>query len=370
MIYALIFLVIIGITLNSISKKYVLYNLTYRREISKKIVEIGEEFEVVTVVENRKMLPVTFLQVIEKFPSSLNYKFKAVIQPTADYVYHTTTMLIMPYQRVKRNYRVYCNKRGRFIFRDVTLIGGDLLGFNTTIDNVDYSQDIVVLPKVADLDSTIIPYGDYNGDFSVKRWIIDDPVLTIGIKEYTGTEPEKTIHWPSSLKSGRLMVKKFDYTSDNTVMVLLNIECSKPFWAGIKQEEIEECISIARAVVEKFEESGIPYGFTTDAYYSGNNGGGSAQAAGFGATHYYNIVENLGRIDYDICMSFEELLLKQMNNNGNYTTFVIITPSILEPYIEPINNLSKKAMKTIVITLGNTNMEYLNGDILAFIKRR
>lgn len=369
MIYVLVFLVIIGITLNSISKKYVLYNLTYKREINKRIVEIGEEFEVVTVVENRKMFPVTFLQIIEKFPSSLNYKFKAVIQPTTDYVYHTTTMLIMPYQRVKRNYKVYCNKRGRFIFRDVTLIGGDLLGFNTTIDNVDYSQDIVVLPKAADLDSTIIPYGDYNGDFSVRRWIIDDPVLTVGIKEYTGTEPERTIHWPSSLKSGRLMVKKFDYTSDNTAMILLNIECSKPFWAGINKKDIEECISIARAVVEKFEELGIPYGFATDAYYSGNNEGGSVQAAGFGVTHYYDIVENLGRIDYDICISFEELLLKQINNNVNYTTLVIITPSILESYVEHINSLSQIAIKTIVIALESTNMKYLGNDILSFIKR-
>jgi hypothetical protein len=370
MIYALIFLILVGISLNLISKKYVLYNIIYKREISKNVVEIGEEFEIVTVLENKKILPVTFIQVVEKFPTTLNFKLKAAVQTTVDYLLHTSTMKIMPYQRIKRSYKVFCMHRGRYILRDATLIGGDLLGFNTVNKNVEYSQEIVVLPKAVDLSKEIMPYGDYNGDYSVKRWIIDDPILTIGIREYTGCESYRTIHWPSSLKSGRLMVKKFDFTAENTVMVLLNIECSKPFYVGIKKEKIEKCISIAAAIIEQFEEIGILYGLITNSQYCGTATDSTIEMAGYGVAHYNNTIENLGRIDIGSCMGFEELLLKLINNIGNYTTFVIITPSILEPYIEPINILNEKTMKAMIISLQESNLEYLSDDIQTFIERR
>lgn len=366
MIYTLIFLMVIGISLNMISKKYVLHNIIYKREISKNVVEIDEEFEITTVLENKKILPVTFIQVVEKFPTTLNFKLNAVLQTSANYIMHTSTMQIMPYQRIKRSYKVFCLQRGRYIFRDVTLIGGDLLGLNTVDKNIEYSQEIVVLPKIADLSKEIMPYGDY----SVKRWIIDDPILTIGIREYTGSESYKTIHWPSSLKSGKLMVKKFDFTAENTVMVLLNIECSKPFYIGINQEKIEKCISIAAAIIEQFEEAGMPYGVITNSQYCGVTEETMIEMVGCGIAHYNNTIENLGRIDIGACMGFEELILKLINNIGNYTTFVIITPHILEPYIEPINILSENTMKAIVISLQDDNLEYLNDDIQTFIERR
>lgn len=370
MTYALIFLVLIGILLNMISKKYVLYNINYKREISKNVVEINEEFEIMSILENKKILPVTFIQIIEKFPLTLNFKAKAVVEITANYILHTSTMKIMPNQRIKRKYKVFCKHRGRYIFRDVTLIGGDLLGLNTVEKNIEYSQEIVVLPSVVDLGKEIMPYGDYNGDYSVKRWIIDDPILTIGLREYTGSESYRAIHWPSSLRCGRLMVKKFDYTTENTVMVLLNIECSKPFYTAINQEKVEKCISIARTIIEQFEEAAIPYSLITNSQYCGVTLGSTIEKVGYGSIHYNNTIENLGRIDISACMGFEEMLFKLTNNIGNYTTFLIITPSILEPYIEPINILSSKIMKAIIISLKDINIEYLNDDIQTFIERR
>lgn len=369
MIYVLIFLILIALVLNILSKKYVLHKLYYGREISKKIVEIDEEFEIVTVVENRKLLPVTFLQVAEKFPSALRYRFKASFMESNEYMFHKTAMLVLPYQRIKRSYKVFCNKRGRLIFRDVSLIGGDMLGLNTSVKDLEYLQEVVVLPEKIDLANEIVPYGSYYGDISVKRWIIDDPILSVGVREYTGTEPMKNIHWPSSLRTGGLMVKQFDFTSDNTVMIALNIECSKPFWSGMNIQKIEKCISIARGVIENFEEAGTPYGLATDAHYNGSQNFSSIEAAGFGRVHYNNTVESLGRIEYGICMSFEELLRRIARGAGSYTTFVIITPVVLEDYIDSINSLSERAVRTVLISLDINNLEHLKSGILTYVER-
>ena len=101
-------------------------------------------------------------------------------------------------------------------------------------------NEIIIFPQKLDIEKSITPLGSFNGDISVKRWIIDDPLMTIGIREYTGNESERFIHWPSSLKYNSLMVKNFDFTTDNNVLIALNIESMKPYWQCIDEEAIEK----------------------------------------------------------------------------------------------------------------------------------
>ena len=110
MIYVLFFLVAIALVLNRISKSYVLHDFSYSREISKKTVEIDEEFEIATVAENNKLLPITFLQIIEKLPQALKYRFKAGVTESGEYIFHKMAMMMLPYQRIKRVYKVTSRK--------------------------------------------------------------------------------------------------------------------------------------------------------------------------------------------------------------------------------------------------------------------
>ncbi|MDQ7096353.1 DUF58 domain-containing protein [Desulfosporosinus sp. PR] len=358
MVYALLFLILLGWGLNVVSQKYGLQNVIYRREISRSVVEIDEEFQITTILENNKLLPVTFLQVTEKFPAMLNYKFKADLLATVQYVFHKTTLLLKPYERVSRVYTVFARQRGQYTFKEVTLAGGDLLGLNYSHKEVEFEQKVLVLPKSLPI-SGLQPYGDYYGNISVRRWIIDDPILLTGVREYTGFESERTIHWPSSLKAGRLMVKQFDYTAENSVMILLNIECSRPSWFNINQEKVEQCISLARGVLDELEQAGIPYGFCTDAYVSGASNKLNTIHQGIGAYHYSEIVESLGRIINSLNLNFEDLLRNFARLGGICTTYILITPTVLEPYIWAMNELSAQTTKIILISLDETNFEHL-----------
>lgn len=367
MAYLLLFLVVVGIILNRLSKKFALLGVTYSREISKRILEIGEDFHITTVLENRKFLPVTFLQIIERFPSGIEYRFKADQFKSTEFLYHTITMFLLPFQRIKRIYTATCNKRGRYIFEDVSIIAGDLLGLNTFMESIRYSQEIIVLPKSIDLKNELIPYGSYNGNLSVQRWIIDDPTMIIGIKEYTGLEPAKTIHWPSSLRTGSLMVKKFDFTLENTAMIILNVECDKPFWVDIKPDDIERCISITRGVIEKFESLGIPYGFATNSIMHGLPASRNIIYPSSGPSHLETLLECLGRVSYSISLTFEELLLRLNRRDIKCSTYVIITPKVLESYVESINNLVSELEEIILISLKDTNLEFISQDILKYL---
>lgn len=352
-------LAIIALTylLNNISLHFGFDDLEYRMEIPDGLYEIGEDITVTSIVENKKILTISFLEVRELFPEQFNIQSN---------VY---TLFIMPFQRVRRTYKVKALKRGHYSLDDVQLKLGDFIGLRSEHKRFLSNNQLTVLPARADLDRDIVPLGSLSGDVSVRRWLVDDPLMTVGIREYTGTEPRKYIHWPSSLRHGQLMVKQFDYTTDNSVMILLNMETMKPCWKPVEEDILEEGISLARGVMEVMEAEGIPYGFASNAFNDSLERRGYYYPTGLGQSHLATFLETLGRLHYRIPAFFELSLEELQQHRGNYTTVVIITPRILESYIQPINQLSHSMGRTVVISLEGEHLEALAGNIIKYRRR-
>ncbi len=358
MVLLLFGVIIFTYIINRLTLAFGFINLEYKMEIDKTTAEIGEKIEVSSILENRKPLNISFLKVVENFSKGFNMR-------TNQY-----TIFIMPYQRVVRKYKISAVKRGLYTVQSTNFEIGDFAGFKTERKVFPMKKEIVILPKKIELAENIVPLGSLSGDISVKRWIIDDPLMTIGIREYTGSEPERFIHWPSSLKYGNLMVKNFDFTTDNSVMVVLNIETMKPSFKRIEEDIIEKAISLTRGILEEFQESRIPYGFVTNANnYESKYRKGHYYQSGLGQNHLNVFLEVLGRIDDSVPTSFETTLKELIRKKGNYTTIVIITPRLLDDYIYGINLLSKTVSSTVVISLEGTLLNQLNKNIKKYRSR-
>lgn len=355
MIWFLLGIIVFTLLLNKISLKYGFERLHYKMEIEKSMVEIGEDIPFTSTLENPKPLTISFLKVIEKFPSGL---------AADENIY---SIFMMPYQRIKRTYNVKAVERGLHRITDVELILGDFIGFDNAIENLKIDNKITILPEKIDLAKKISPVGDLYGDTSVRRWIVDDPLMTVGIREYTDGDPQKYIHWTSSMRYGELMVKKFDFTTDNSLMILLNMETSKPYWSDIDGDLIEESIKVCRAVIEEMEDLKIPYGFTSNAFnIDSEHSKEYYYYPGMGKAHKDRFLEVLGKINYAVSSSLEETLSNLSRRKGNYSTVVVITPKLLESYINPLNKLSKVITKMVVIAMDDENLNSLNYDILKY----
>lgn len=353
-------MVFIGFLFNRIEKKYVLHRLVISRALNKQSVESGEAFTITLTIENRKLLPVAFLQITEVFP--LKFRFGQAGHRVPGGQEFSSVLAVLPYQRVSRIRRCSCNHRGRYFFQSLSVSGGDLLGIDTVNKPMEDFQEIIVLPKPINLNRGFAPWGSYYGNFSIRRWIMEDPILTVGIKEYTGTEPYHTIHWASSLKCGKLMVRQFDHSTDRSVKIILNIETAKPFWANIDEAKIEKCISIARSIVEQLEAICVPFVCCTDADTDDCNDSRS----GCGRTHTRAILEMLGGITYRLRCPLEQLLLDMGKTLKPNTSVILITPSILQSYIEPINSLYKSTNQMMVVSLNPEHFKNLKQEILCF----
>lgn len=348
-------IILITYMVNNFTLNHGFNNLSYKLQVEKNTGEIGEEIEIQSTIENKKAMAVSFLKVSEIFPRFFNIRT------------NTYSLFIMPYQRVKRSYKVCVERRGLYLLEDVKLEIGDFIGFDLNRKLIKIQEELMIYPKKIDIRENLQPIGSFTGDISVKRWIIDDPLMTIGIREYTGNEAERFIHWPSSLRHGNLMVKNFDFTSDNSVLIILNVETMKPSWKAVEEELTEKVISLARGVMEEFEDAKIPYGFACNEYNSRSDFGRNYfYQPGLGSNHLDKLLQVLSRITYKMPSAFKNTLRDIGEKRGNYSTVVIITPRILDDYIEDLNKLSKRVNKAIVISTEEENFSNLNKNIMKY----
>lgn len=253
----------------------------------------------------------------------------------------------MPFQRLTRTVTAEMNKRGRYTIGNTVLFGGDFLGLSSTIQYHDLQREIVVLPKRADIADVGTLLGGFIGDISTNRFIIEDPVLTIGYRDYTGREPLKSISWTQTAKTGKLMVKKYDYTLDLMVVIVLNTEVKNR--KHFSQESLEYCFSVTRTICEYLEKKAINYCFITNSILTGSVGSGASVAKGLGHNHLMAVLEALGRASYNNFESFETTVKKALKFNEHGTTYIVITParSQIEKPIQYLKSASNARVTVI-----------------------
>lgn len=321
----LVLLLAAGALLEHLSRRHCLDRLSYDLRFDRTLAECGETFEMTSTVSNGRRLPVMYLRVMENVPEELTLEEDGGVErrertlgTAASKAFIHQTMAIMPRRSAERRLRASLPARGRYVFRGATLTAGDLIGLHEESMEIKLMREIVIYPKKIDVPSEEA-FGGYLGDVSVRRYILSDPILTVGFREYTGREPQRDISWPRSLRDNRLMVKQYDYTAEPTATVLLNI-------AGGSAAQIERCYGLARGVCEELERRRVSYSFLTNAGVAGAAGMWTYLGDGTGRKHLMTILEGLGRALYEPVFSFDRLLSSAAKGTDDKRAFILITP--------------------------------------------
>lgn len=255
--------------------------------------EPGQDFEILLTFQNRSRFFLPFLRFREYIPEGLEPRLdrEHIYLGAFGRRYASGTLWLAPRRRLQRAIPVTAGRRGCYTLSDLQVTGGDFLGLREEVGHFNKLREIVVYPAPAACPELTQVFGGFLGELSVRRFLQEDPVLTLGFREYTGREPMKTISWPQSARRGELMVKVFDYTLEPTVSVLLNVQCDGP-----RQEElIEACYRLTRGVCDQLEARGVKYDFRMNAITAGEFTPPDQFTLGLGSAHYYGIMEQLGR---------------------------------------------------------------------------
>ena len=309
----------------------------HRADPTADTVEPDEVFDIITELSNgtRRFLP--FIGLHEAVPLELEIHTEGIKTRVGGQGlrYMMSTAYLMPRQRLLRRVTASLPARGRYFLRGATLQMGDFLGLQEATEYFSRFSEIVVIPRPLQSPKAMETLGGFLGDVSVNRFIFEDPVLTLGFREYTMREPMKHISWTQTARWGQMMVKNFDHTLELTVTVLLNVQCE----GENAHTLVERCFSLSRTVCEELEGRGIQYDFITNASAAGALSLWSRVGEGLGARHLMTILEGLGRATYAHTEAFGDIMHRLAARAQQGRCFVIITPRDLSDCVRELTRL-------------------------------
>ena len=262
---------------------------TYAPSLSR--AEPGQALHLTVTATNHSLMPIGYLRANLTCPRDTGISEELVVGQERFHETVGLTFRLWGRQQLVRTIPLRLNSRGVYTFGDAYLYRGDFLGLKEVNDQYSFHHQVLVYPRELDSAPLRDALGSYCGELIAQRHLIRDPILTLGIREYSGREAMKTISWSQSARRGQLMVREFDYTRDLSCTVLLAID-----GIGAKDAQtLDRCCSIARTVCQELTDRGVQVDLYTNAPLWGyaNRGVWSCSAS---PGHMGDVLETLARL--------------------------------------------------------------------------
>ena len=348
-----LFLILTILVLGFLERRWAPYALQYIQASSQGasvLAQPGEKVIWTTTVENHGPLPVPFLRLELRFPNELQSADSDlwIRGHSRSGIQRWTTeerLSLGAHRSRSRSIPLTPLRRGEFEPGGCRLSVGDLLGFQETSLELPAGK-LVVMPEPAKNLRTFQAVSGFLGDISVRRFILEDPILTIGFRDYTGREPMKDVSWTRTAMTGKLQVKQYDHTAEQSVTILLNAE-------GACAEEMEAMFRQMRSVCEELERKKIPFSIRTNGCLNGPVGKLFHLSEGLGQQHLNTILYSLGRADYTCYFSFRQLARKALDHRKSNESYLVISPKESPVLSQSIRQLEAASGHPVCILYGS-----------------
>lgn len=252
--------------------KRALRGVGYKRYFNRTQAYEGDTVEMVEEIVNAKLLPLTWLRLESAVPAGLQFGSQENLSVSSGEISqnHNSLFYLKPYRHIRRRHTVTCAQRGIYLLESATMTTGDPLGFTKKVRRYPLELHLTVYPSCLELEDLPLPVHGWLGELPVKRWIMEDPFLQAGTREYAPGDPFHRIHWKASARTGILQVHKKGTTADSKLVVCLNVEDSAGMWRNATDiSRIERGIRYAATVITYALHNGIQTGLISNGRLPG-----------------------------------------------------------------------------------------------------
>lgn len=159
--------------------------------------QVGRSLDESFVVTNRAFLPKLWLE----------------LRDESNLPGHRASHVI-PALGARGSYRWYvttpCLVRGEFRLGPMTVTSGDPFGLFTAPRRLGATSHVIVYPATVPISRFELPLGVLSGGDAERRRAQFITTNAAGVREYATGDSFNRIHWPSSARKDRLMVKEFE----------------------------------------------------------------------------------------------------------------------------------------------------------------
>ncbi len=338
--------------------RYCLSRVEYRRKLSADHVFFGEEVQLEVDIANRKALPLPWIHVEDEMPAQVTFlKGRTTESHKANRVVLNNLLSVSWYHRVKRRYPIRCEHRGYFAFGPARIRSGDLFGFFNKEMDTEPVEYLTVYPRIVPLEKLGIPSRQPLGDIRTRRHIFQDPILTLGIREYQAGDSLKRIHWKSTARLQKLQTKIFEPTTTIDMGVFVDVRTVKPPYWGSIRELLEMVIMVAASVANHALKEGYPVGL-----YVNQNRWFSSEPVRIPPSQNPDqlrfILEALAKLHTSETWPIAEMVAREAPNLAWGSTVVVISAMPSPALASTLLNLKRAGRSVALVRVGK------GGDLL------
>lgn len=324
--------------------------LRFDYSCDRSLAEPGQEIVLTSEVRNVGRMPLFFVSLSEYFIREVTVTPEELKAVSGTYSRSRELRTVhcfplMGYRKHTSRLHFTLPARGVYHLGKYYLENGDYLGIQGTVMAGELDKTIVVMPERKEDAQVLEALGGYMGEISVRRFLLEDPVLTVGCRDYTGREPMKSIAWVQTARTGKLLVKQYDHTVEPNATVLLNLEGGTP-------EQLEDCLKLTRTVCEELEKHRIAYDFFTNGDLYTPGGSLRWLAKGLGGQHYRTIMYGLGVSKCRCYTPLKEMIDRCTRIRRVDNGYILITPALSPAQEREVDRLRRYADSEICVLTG------------------
>lgn len=270
--------------------------------------------------------------------------------------------------------RTLCTIRGRFTLGPATLISGDPFGIVRMRRRVPATSEIIVYPQMVDLPAFRLPSAELPGGQATRARTFHVTPNVATIRDYVPGDSFNRIHWRSTARTGRLMVKEFELDPSADVYLVLDMQermvvrdtreiqgrgqpvderALAPWWMrapsaaqgpalqlpSTEEYAVMAAASVARALLAQNRVVGmVAWGQHREVIPAERE-----------ARQIFKILEALAILRAHSPQSLAEVLLAESQRFGRNCTLVIITSSLDERWVGALQQLLYRGIRATVL---------------------
>ena len=269
----------------------------------------------------------------------------------------------------QRSYISYSwlTRRGLFQLGPTQISSGDLFGLFGVERFLQGNTSLLVTPFLVELQSFPSPMGVLPGGPALRQKTLEVTPYAAGIREYLPGDSLNRIHWASTARHDRMMVKEFEQDPQSDVWIFVDAQefvhaelpearpILKPdpmqLWRHRPEEvrlppaTIEYAVSSAASIARYYLNKGHAVGLASSGKTS------SILPAERGERQLGKIMENLAFLEADGDLSLPGMVSTQASYMPRGCTVVLITPSTLQEVALVVDDLQRRSLHPVAVLI-------------------
>jgi uncharacterized protein (DUF58 family) len=230
--------------------RFSLRGLVVSRELSEHRAMFGDSIAVALRIENRKLLPLPWLEVDDEYPGGLPLSGGRLVPSVKpERLELRSVVSLWLYQRLTRRYTVRCVARGIYAFGPLTLRTGDPFGFLERDARVDDVTHLIVYPLTVPLERLGLPPRQPFGERTAPRRLLEDPLRTVGVRPYMPGDEPRRIHWKATAHTGAVQSKVYEPATRHTLALFVDVRTLDQSVYGYDPALFELALCAAASVI-------------------------------------------------------------------------------------------------------------------------